>query len=231
VAFKLQDKSGSGQPPVRVTFSLGCIAEAHAEAVVAPSNKHMCGNVNADGWWFRDPKSGVERTNADGAIRKRAGDDLRVECLSLPAIDADGEIRLREGMARVTGAYNLPTAKHVIHTLGPSGNKGNKSERALMLTYYSCLNEAQRIGATSVAFPAISCGVLAMPLDIGATAALAAVSDWVDKQQMATAMEGAWDEGDAAVRAVAPGRVHFVLHEQRPFEVFVDTAYRRWGPP
>src|SRR5207245_9498599 len=79
------------------------------------------------------------------------------------------------GSAVPTTAGNLP-ARWVIHAVGPIWRGGGHGERELLASAYRVsLEEASRLGAGSVTFPAISCGVYGYPLDEAAHVALDAV--------------------------------------------------------
>ena len=92
----------------------------------------------------------------DGAIHRAAGPRLLEECRRIRATSLpDG---LPVGEAVTTGGYDLP-ARWVIHTVGPNRNRGETDPELLASCFRTCLDEARRLGATSIAFPAISGGV------------------------------------------------------------------------
>nr|WP_222436048.1 macro domain-containing protein [Rubripirellula reticaptiva] len=84
-------------------------------------------------------------------------------------------VRCPTGLACVTPGFRLP-AKYVIHTVGPVWKGGNANERELLASCYrQSMWLADAIGASSIAFPAISCGVYRFPVDEAAQISVRAI--------------------------------------------------------
>jgi O-acetyl-ADP-ribose deacetylase (regulator of RNase III) len=76
------------------------------------------------------------------------------------------------GDAKATGGHRLP-ARWVIHTVGPVWHGGADGEPDLLASCYRrSLEVAEELGATTVAFPAISTGVYGYPRDAAARIAV-----------------------------------------------------------
>jgi O-acetyl-ADP-ribose deacetylase (regulator of RNase III) len=108
----------------------------------------------------------------DGAIHRAAGPELLAECRTLHGCAT--------GAAKITRGYRLP-AKHVLHTVGPIWEGGQRGEEELLAECYrSCFRLMEEHGLRSVAFPAISCGVYGFPIDRAAAIALREIQRYLE---------------------------------------------------
>jgi len=109
----------------------------------------------------------------DGAIHRAAGPGLLEECRRLGGCPT--------GEARVTSGYALP-ARFVIHTVGPIWRGGDADEDALLASCYrSSLTLAAERGVTTLAFPAISCGVYGFPIPRACRIALREIREFLER--------------------------------------------------
>ena len=132
---------------MRIEVVQGDITREQVDAIVNAANTSLLGG------------GGV-----DGAIHRAAGPELVEACRPLNGC--------RTGDAKTTPGFDL-TAKWVIHAVGPVWHGGKKGEdEQLASCYRRALEEADRVGAQSVAFPAISTGAYRFPLERAAEIAV-----------------------------------------------------------
>ena len=142
---------------MQITLVLGDITEQSVDAIVNAANSSLMGG------------GGV-----DGAIHRKGGPAILAACRDLRA-SRYGK-GLKTGQAVATTAGNLP-AQWVIHTVGPVYSAGEDRSELLASCHRESLRVADELGATTVAFPAISTGIYGWPIDSAAKIALAAVRE------------------------------------------------------
>ena len=104
-----------------------------------------------------------------GAIFAAAGPRLDEACASI------GGCAL--GDAAATPGFDLP-ARWIVHAVGPVWHGGRVGEDALLASAYRRAVEiAGKLGARSLAFPAISTGIYGFPPDRAATVAVATLRE------------------------------------------------------
>src|ERR1700687_5986371 len=131
----------------RLEIVIGDITKLAVDAIVNAANSSLLGG------------GGV-----DGAIHRAAGRQLTEECRSLNGC--------LTGEAKITKGYNLP-ARYVIHTVGPIWRGGIRGEDGLLaVCYRNCFAVAEQHDIKSLAFPAISTGAFAFPIDRASRIAL-----------------------------------------------------------
>lgn len=139
----------------RIEIELGDITRQEVDVVVNAANSGLLGG------------GGV-----DGAIHRAGGPTILAECAELRRTTHPSG--LPTGQAVATTAGDLP-ASWVIHTVGPIHSPERDQSALLASCYTESLRVAGELGATSVAFPAISTGVYGYPLEPAAEIAVGAV--------------------------------------------------------
>jgi O-acetyl-ADP-ribose deacetylase (regulator of RNase III) len=103
----------------------------------------------------------------DGAIHRAGGPEILAESRRLGGCET--------GDAKATTAGRLP-ARWVIHAVGPVWRGGGEGEAELLASAHRrALEVAADLGARTVAFPAISCGIYGFPPELAAPTAIGAV--------------------------------------------------------
>ena len=160
-----------------LTFVVGDLTAQEVDAIVNAANSSLLGG------------GGV-----DGAIHRAGGPEILAECRQLGGCET--------GDAKATTAGRLP-ARWVIHAVGPVWRGGDRGEAELLASAHRrSLEVAQELGAGTVAFPAISCGIYGYPHELAAEVAVTAVQP----------LAGEFDE------------VRFVFRDERLHEIFERAA-------
>ena len=143
----------------RMEVAEGDITKLDVDAIVNAANTSLLGG------------GGV-----DGAIHRAAGPELLEECRRVG--------RCPTGEARLTKGYRLK-ARYVIHAAGPVWHGGKQGEDALLASAYrNSLEIAHREGLETIAFPAISTGVYAFPLERATRVAVSTVADFMRTHEL-----------------------------------------------
>jgi O-acetyl-ADP-ribose deacetylase (regulator of RNase III) len=138
---------------MRVEFEVGDLTEQQVDAIVNAANESLLGG------------GGV-----DGAIHRAGGPEILAESRQLGGCAT--------GDAKPTSAGQLP-ARWVIHAVGPVWHGGGRREaEQLASAHRRALEIARDLGARTVAFPAISCGIYAYPPELAAPVAVGVLDEF-----------------------------------------------------
>ena len=180
----------------------GNIVEETTDAIVNAANSSLLGG------------GGV-----DGAIHNAAGPGLLAECRKIRELRGT----LPSGQAVSTKGGQLK-ARYVIHTVGPVWQGGKRNEpQVLESCYCNSLEEATRLGCTSVSFPSISTGAFGYPVQHAAIIALRTVVDHLHSPRSVHLVRFVLFDRDTyqayeeAARKLQPAFPHFqILGETTP---------------
>jgi O-acetyl-ADP-ribose deacetylase (regulator of RNase III) len=130
-----------------IEFVVGDLTQQAVDAIVNAANETLLGG------------GGV-----DGAIHRAGGPEILAESSLLGGCPT--------GDAKATTAGRLP-ARWVIHAVGPVWRGGGAGEAGqLASAHRRALEVARELGASTVAFPAISCGIYGYPPELAAPVAV-----------------------------------------------------------
>jgi len=140
----------------KITFVVGDLTEQNVDAIVNAANEALA------------PGGGV-----CGAIRRAGGGSIFAECARLGGCAT--------GDAKATGAGRLP-ARCVIHAVGPVFQDGLHGEPVYLASAYRrALEVAEELGCRTIAFPALSTGIYAYPVELAAPIAVGTVRELADR--------------------------------------------------
>jgi O-acetyl-ADP-ribose deacetylase len=136
-----------------IELVVGDLTEQDVDAIVNAANESLLGG------------GGV-----DGAIHRAGGPEILAESSKLGGCAT--------GDAKATTGGRLP-ARWVIHAVGPRWRGGDSGEPELLASAHRrSLELARELGAETVAFPAISCGIYGYPPELAAPVAVGVARDF-----------------------------------------------------
>lgn len=149
----------------RLIIETGDITKKQVDAIVNAANSSLMGG------------GGV-----DGAIHRAGGKSILAECKQIR--DHTYPDGLPVGEVVHTGAGNLPV-QYIIHTVGPIWYGGGRGEPELLHNAYeNSLLLAGKLGAASIAFPAISTGVFGYPKEEAAIIVYNTIKEYIQKHEI-----------------------------------------------
>ncbi|MET0974938.1 MAG: O-acetyl-ADP-ribose deacetylase [Leifsonia sp.] len=140
---------------MRIELVEGDITALDVDAIVNAANSSLLGG------------GGV-----DGAIHRAGGPEILAACRQLRATSLPGGLPAGEAVATTAGRLS---ARFVIHTVGPVWDRDDDRSALLASAYSNSLRVAAEVGATSIAFPAISAGIYGWPMTDAASIAVRTV--------------------------------------------------------
>lgn len=145
-----------------VVLTRGDITRQQVDAIVNAANSGLLGG------------GGV-----DGAIHRAGGPSIMQECDQIRSLQGG----CPPGQAVITGGGDLP-CKYVIHAVGPRWRGGTTNEDVtLSNAYRNSLKLAEQYEVKTIAFPSISTGAYAFPVDRAAGIALNTVRDYCSESE------------------------------------------------
>lgn len=165
-------------PEVNVAVWQGDMSLLRCDAVVNPGNNALLGCFLPS------------HRCLDNILHAQSGPRLRLACAA--ELERLGIEEDTNGNCRVTAGFALP-ARYVFHTVGPclipQTNRGpprrpTKQDAAeLRQCYLSCLETAEKLQLTSIAFCCISTGIFGYPADEAASIAIQTCTQWQQRQR------------------------------------------------
>jgi len=180
----------------------GDLVRIEADALVNVTTEQLVVNITDE-----DDFVGIK---LEGAIHKACGPKLREACLAIKEVTQD--VRCPTGEARLTEAFDLKSAKYIIHTVGPLWVKYDKGKAKdlLSMCYLNCLKLADEQKLESIAFPLIGAGLLGCPAKVAVGVALESIQ--------------------AVSKAKYPKEVCFVIQSKQNFTEFEELTRKLFDP-
>jgi len=185
-----------------LTVAHGDIVHFDADAIVNVTTEELVVEF--------DHKEDTVGIGISAEIHKACGPKLREACLEIK--EEGPNIRCPTGEARITGAFDLETAKYIIHTVAPTNAKFNphKAKELLTSCFTNCLSLAVKHEIERIAFPLISSELIGFPA----------------KRDVEVALD--------SIKAVAnekyPKEICFILQAKSHYNMFEALARKRFDP-
>jgi hypothetical protein len=240
---------------VTVTVTHGDITKLpdFVGAIVNCANPGLSGSTGQRAYWRF-----AGRENVDTAVNAACGPELQqhLDRTFAPAAAADtahvgagAAVRCPVGECRVTPSFSALAARchHVIHAVGPRNDSSTPPRdlhARLVATYARVLQCCAEGAGSSVAVPAVSCGVGDVPPHVSATALVDAIRTHYSSTQPAAAPLVAHRlEPDAGVQtqsggnnssgkgAPLPSSIVCCMYESKTYHAFVKALDRFAAPP
>ena len=167
------------EPKSHVAFVKSSVLDMQVSAIVNSAHKTLLGGSAVDEILQDDgdelPEAFLCGGGLNGAVHEAAGPELFDECRRMGGCET--------GQAKITGAYGIKNADHIIHAVGPvyEGEETEEEARPLLAACYrNALDLAAEAGCDSVAFPCISAGACGYPIGKAAQVALIEVVEWFE---------------------------------------------------
>jgi len=186
----------------RLFAAHGDIVHFEADAIVIETSEELVTNVSK-----KDDFVGI---GLSAVISKACGPELREACLEIKEVSPD--CRCPTGEARITKAFDLQTAKFIIHTVGPIHAKFDQATAKKLLTscYINCFDIATEYKLERIAFPLISVGLSGYPLKEAIQVALKCTA--------------------AVAKKEYPKIIYFIMQSKHEYKTFEELARKRFTP-
>jgi len=186
----------------RLIAAHGDLVNFEADAIVNETSEELVTNVS--------DKEDLVGIGMSASINKACGPKLREACLEIKEVSPD--CRCPTGEARITKAFDLQTAKFIIHTVGPIHAKYDRATAKKLLTscYLNCLDLASEYKLERIAFPLISVGLSGYPLKEAIQVALNCTAAVAKKQY--------------------PKMIYFIMQSKNEYNAFEELSSKRFTP-
>ena len=161
-----------------------------ADALATPCNSTLSGNGQPSYWKF----SG--RKNVDGAIHSQGGPEFKRLLSQHAKLE---KLPLRPGKVVISPSAGELKARWVLNCIVPDGLYGSGTAMKLRETVSAAVTAAESVGATSLALPALGCGVMGFQPAVAIHSIFSVASDWLSRTK--SSGEGVLERVDVVIFA------------------------------